>query len=186
MAHPVRVSKSSAPRRSRRALGLPSRMSSTLYLFLENAGTDVDSVARHVQGLQVPGYMFSEKPLKRVISAPGEPDVQVRCQFYAQNYFRVFVSDLAVEFYREATPPPDIANAEAILRSHILNLPGFKLRRWITTSEGWDDDDKKFVDILSQGNSRETLIAEPGAPPNAASRRPLRKSGATMGPPSVS
>src|SRR6266566_7243321 len=154
-------------------------MSSVLYLFFENTGAGGGSVAHHVQGLQVPGYSFSEEPLKEVISAPNEPDVPVRCLFYAQNYFRVFVSDLAVEFYRETVPSPEIAAGEGLLRSKILDVPGLKLRRWVATSEGWDDDDKEFVRILSQGASRETLIAEPGTAPNGGPATPSDNSALT-------
>lgn len=87
----------------------------------------------------------------------------VRRLFYAQNYFRVFVSELAVEFRRESKSPPELVTAEHLLRSHILETPGFRLRRWVATSEGWDEDDKPFVRVLREGNSRETLIAEPAA-----------------------
>ena len=91
-------------------------------------------------------------------------------------------------------PPMTIPNslvlglvaAEGHLRSHILDLSGFKLRRWIATSEGWDDDDKAFVRILNQGTSRETLIAELDAPPNGGPATRSGNSGIAKGSRSVS
>src|SRR5436190_22358975 len=148
------------------------RMSSVLYLLFENPAGAGESLARQVEVLEIPGYSFSRRPLKDVIRAPGEPEMPVRCLFYAQNYFRVFVSDLAVEFHREATPPPEVVAAERVLRSRMLDMPGFKLRRWVTTSEGWDDNNNRFVRVLSQGTGRETLLAEPGAPPNGGPAKP--------------
>ena len=161
-------------------------MSSVLYLLVEGPGRGEGSLARHVKGIMIPGYSFSEEPPKKVIRAPGEPDMPVRCLFYAQNYFRVFFSDLAVEFHREYTPPPELVTAEALLRSRILEIPGFTLRRWVATSEGWDDDDRPFARIVSEGTSLETLIAEPTASPNGGPAEALGNSGIGGGPPSVS
>ena len=164
---------------------MASRMSSVLYLLFEKSAAGGGSLAREVKGTEVAGYSFSEEPLKKMIRAPGEPDMPVRCLFYAQNYFRVFVSDLAVEFHRDSTPPPELVTAEGLLRSRILEITGFRLRRWVATSEGWDDDDKPFVRVLSEGTRRETLIAEPCASPNGGPSKPLANSAGSEGPPSL-
>jgi hypothetical protein len=161
-------------------------MSSVLYLLFENVSGRGGSIARQVEALKVPIYSFSQKPLKDLIRPPGEREMPVRCQFYAQNYFRVYVSDFAVEFHRDATALPELRAAEELLRSRILGLPGVKLRRWVITTEGWDDDDKPFVQVLSQGSSHETLIAEPFAVPNGGPATPLSSSSIAEGPPSVS
>jgi hypothetical protein len=107
--------------------------------------------------LTVSGYSFSAKPLKDFIEAPGEPQAQVRCGFYAQNYFRVFISDSAVQFYREAALPPDLADGEKQLLAALSGCPDLRLRRWISTSEDWDDDNKAIVEILSEGTDKATL-----------------------------
>jgi hypothetical protein len=131
-------------------------MSSNLYLVFDNTngGTTLPQFA---QGLAVSGYSFSVEPLKNFIELPGEPQAKARCGFYAQNYFRVFISDSAVQFYREATLPSNLAEGERQLLDAIFNRPDFRLRRWISTSEDWDDDDKPTVRILSEGTDKATL-----------------------------
>jgi len=95
-----------------------------------------------------------------IIKAPGEPDVPVRCLFYAQNYFRIYISDLAIQFYRESTLPPEIAVGEKHLMTSVLGMHQFRLQRWILTKEGWDDDDNPYLHIVSEGSSPESLNSE--------------------------
>jgi hypothetical protein len=149
------------PRRSSRvaqlfSLGGRVRMSSNLYLVFDRTNGGA-SLPQFVQGLAVSGYSFSAEPLKSFIEPPGEPQAPVRCGFYAQNYFRVFISDSAVQLYREAALPSDLAVGEKQLLAAIFGRPDFRLRRWISTSEDWDDDDKSTVQIVSEGTDKATL-----------------------------
>jgi hypothetical protein len=132
-------------------------MSSNLYLVFDSSNGEA-SLSRFVQGLAISGYSSSARPLKSFITAPGEPQTPVRCGFYAQNYFRIFISDSAVQFYREAALPFDLAKGEKQLLAAIFGPPDFRLLRWISTSEDWNDDDKPTVQILSEGTNQQTLI----------------------------
>src|ERR1051325_2316348 len=100
-------------------------MSSNLYLVFDstNGGT---SLPQFVQGLAVSGYSFSAKPLKIFIEPPGEPQAPVRCVLYAQNYFRVFISDSVVQFYREVALPSDLADGDKQLLAAIFGRPDFR------------------------------------------------------------
>ena len=131
-------------------------MSSNLYLVFDSTNGGA-SLPQLVQGLAISGYSFSAEPLKSFIEPPGEPQAAVRCGFYAQNYFRVFISDSAVQFCREVALPSDLADGEKQLLAAIFRRPDVRLRRWIITSEDWDDDDKPTVQILSEGIEKATL-----------------------------
>ena len=74
------------------------------------------------RGWLSPGYSFYAEPLQSFIKPPGEPQAPVRCGFYAQNYFRVLISDFAVQFYREAALPSDLADGERQLVAAIFDL----------------------------------------------------------------
>jgi hypothetical protein len=63
-------------------------------------------------------------------------------------------------FFREAPAPPHIAAGERVLLNLILALPWLRLRRWILTSEGHDDDDRYFVKVVAEGNTAGSLIAQ--------------------------
>jgi hypothetical protein len=65
-----------------------------------------------------------------------------------------------IQFYRESTLPPELATTEKYLQTAVLGLPQFRLRRWIITQEGWDDDDNYYIHIVSEGDSPESLKAE--------------------------
>jgi len=53
---------------------------------------------------------------------PGVSPAPVRGVFYAQNYFRIFVSDqVIVEFVREAELPSELALGERSLVKSLLN-----------------------------------------------------------------
>ena len=88
---------------------------------------------------------------------PGEPDSLITCFFYAQNYFRILVSNNVVEFYREAAIPPELETGERQFCIAILETNEFIVRRWVITSEGWDDDDRRFLHVVGEGNSAYTL-----------------------------
>ncbi len=138
-------------------------MSSNLYLLFQTAeaGAEV-SLPQFLEGMDIPGYSFWDNRLKHRIKVPGEPDVPERCLFYAQNYFRIFISDLVIQFCREieSTLPPEIAAAEKHFQSTVFGLRQFRLRRWIMTEEGWDDDDNPYMRIVSEGNSPESFKDE--------------------------
>jgi hypothetical protein len=126
-------------------------MSTSLYVFLDAPESEEVTLPQLLQDLSIPGYSFSTHPLRSAIDAPGEPSVPTRGAFYAQNYFRIFLADRAVQFYRDAALPPELAAGEQYLLSAILTLPQFNLRRWIVTDEGWDDEDEPYVTILDEG-----------------------------------
>jgi hypothetical protein len=134
-------------------------MSSSLYLLFEPAAGLEVTLPPLVQDLAVPGYSFSSHRLKPVMQVPGEPDVPTRCQFYAQNDFRIFIADPAIQFHRESALPSELANGGQRFQSAVLGLRQFTLRRWIITEEDWDDDDQPVVRILSEGNTRAGLDA---------------------------
>lgn len=118
------------------------------------------SLRNYVRDVSIPGFSFYNLPSKPSIKAPGERNLVVRYNFYAQNYFRIYISDLAVEFSRETPAPPHIAEGERMLLNLILALPRLRLRRWILTSEGYDDDDRYFAKIVAEGNTADSLIAK--------------------------
>ena len=93
------------------------------------------------------------------IEAPDEGRLSVRCLLYARNYFRIYVADMAVQFRREAPLPSDLAVGDEEFQAAILAIPEIRLRRWISTDEDWDDDDKKVVQVLGEGKNQETLKA---------------------------
>jgi hypothetical protein len=98
--------------------------------------------------------------LRSTIDVPGGPTVPARCAFYAQNYFRIFVGDRAIQFYREGALPPELASGEQHLLSAVLAATQFILRRWLVTEEGWDDEDNPYVTILGEGTDAEGLRIE--------------------------
>jgi len=91
------------------------------------------------------------------IKAPDEQPLPVRCFLYAQDYFRIYIADMAVQFHREAALPPDLAVGEQEFQVAALSRADIRLRRWIATDEDWDDDEKRVVQILAEGKDRETL-----------------------------
>jgi hypothetical protein len=136
-------------------------MSSSLYLLFKNEAAPIVrwqvSLPRAVQGLSIVGYSFFDAPLKRFIEAPDERRSPVRCSFYAQNYFRIFISNLAVEFYRETDLPSDLISGERHLALAIFAIPKLRLRRWVSTEEGYSDDDERYVRILAEGTDKDTV-----------------------------
>ena len=77
--------------------------------------------------------------------------------FYAQNYFRIFVSDQVVEFVREAELPSELALGERSLVKGLLNTGQFTIVRWISTSQGWDDNDRPYTVSIAEGNKESTV-----------------------------
>ena len=100
--------------------------------------------------------------MRTTLDAPGEPSLPVRCAFYAHSYFRIFLADRAVHFYREAALPAELARGEQQLVAAVLEMIPFHLRRWLITEEGWTDDDEPFVTLLQEGNDAESLRGELG------------------------
>ncbi len=121
-----------------------------------------DALPQALRDLAVPGYSFWPDPMRRILDAPGEPSLPVRCTFYANNYFRIFLADRAIHFYREAPLPPELAKGEQHLVAAVLEMIPFRLRRWLVTEEGWTDDDEPFVHLLQEGSDAEGLSAELG------------------------
>ena len=54
----------------------------------------------------------------------------------------------------------ELASSEKYLQSAVLGTREFRLRRWVLTDEGWDDDDNPCLQILNEGDSIESLNAE--------------------------
>ena len=131
-------------------------MITNLYVMFESVSPSADLVllAGHIS---VPGYSFSTKPEKQTIRVPGSSDFPVACFFYAQNYFRIFISQMAVEFCRGAAIPSELAAGEKELYRHILETKDFSVQRWLATSEGWDDGDQPFVNTVAEGTSAHTF-----------------------------
>src|SRR5262245_58193288 len=116
-------------------------MSSNLYLLFETQEGANVALPEFLQEVTIPGYTFWRGPLKHTIKVPGESAVPTRCLFYAQNYFRISISDLVMQFYREITLPAELAAGEKSLQAAAFNLSPFRLRRWIITDEDWDEND---------------------------------------------
>jgi hypothetical protein len=135
-------------------------MITNLYLLFEATEAAEATLAPVLQQLVIPGYSLWSDSLKWDIKVPGEPDVPGVCFFYAQNYFRIFISDLVIKFDRGSLLPPELANGENYLQSTVLGMPQFRLRRWMITEEGWDDADNFYTHILNEGNSKESFHAE--------------------------
>jgi hypothetical protein len=55
------------------------------------------------------------------------------------------------------SPPPNKLASEALLYKRILETKEFSVRKWLATSEGWNDDDEPFVETLGEGNSADTF-----------------------------
>jgi hypothetical protein len=83
-------------------------MSTSLYVFFATEFQEA-ALPAVLRDLHVPGYSFSSHPIKHTIDAPNEPSVPTRCTFFAQDYFRIFLADQAIQFYREAPLPRDLA-----------------------------------------------------------------------------
>jgi hypothetical protein len=132
-------------------------MSFSLYVLFDPTGEGRASVIEVLRNADVTGYTFFDAPLKAAINPPDEPNSTVRCTYYAENYFRLFISDLAVQFYREASLPDWIAKADEQIVHALLAARQIRLRRWINTQEGWDDDDLPFVRIVGEGDKPEEL-----------------------------
>jgi hypothetical protein len=77
--------------------------------------------------------------------------------FYPQNHFRILISHAVVEFYRGAAIPSELAAGETQLYARILETNAFSVRRWLATSEGWNDDDQPFVNTVTEGDSADTF-----------------------------
>jgi hypothetical protein len=138
---------------------------STLYLFFEVTDSN-DVLPRALQGLVVPGYSFWPSPLRATFDAPGEPRLPVRCTYYAQSVYRIFLADRAIQFDRDDSfldaQPAELVRGEQHLVAAVLEMPQFRLRRWLVTDEGWTDDDERFVDLLREGSDAESLRVELG------------------------
>ena len=135
-------------------------MSSNLYLFFDVSSSN-DVVHRALQEFVVPGYSFW-RAAGWTLDAPGEPSVPVRSFFYAQSYFRIFLADQAILFYRESALPPELATGEQHLVAAILEMTQFHLRRWVLTEEDYDDEDEPFVNLLREGRDAVSLRVELG------------------------
>jgi hypothetical protein len=114
--------------------------------------------ARQLSGaldaIQHTDYLVWPASEGQVIRVPGELEVPVARYFYAQNYYRVFIAEKAIEFAREAHMPKDfLADEKRILRA-VLDR---EIRRWIVTVEGWDDEDRPMCDIVFEGEGAESL-----------------------------
>jgi hypothetical protein len=83
-------------------------MSSNLYLLFDSA----EVLPPLLEGATVPAYSFTSHLTRAAINAPGEPSERMRCMFYAQNYFRIFVADRAIECSRVTAIPPELAAGE--------------------------------------------------------------------------
>jgi len=136
-------------------------MSSNVYLLFD-VSKSTDALPRALEELAIQGYSSWRAPLRATLDAPGEPSVPVRCAFYARNHFRIFVADRAIQFYREAPLPPELARGEQQLVAAVLDMPSFRLRRWLVTEEGWSDDDEPFVNLLREGGDASDLRVELG------------------------
>ena len=138
---------------------------STLYLFFEVSNSN-DVLPQVLQGLVVPGYSFWPHPLRATIAAPGEPRLPVRCTYYAQSWYRIFLADRAIQFCRDDPfrdgQPAELVRGEQHLVAAVLKMTQFRLRRWLVTDEGWTDDDDPFVDLLREGSDAESLRVELG------------------------
>jgi hypothetical protein len=142
------------PRQLSRSASLS--MMTNLYVTYQplTSSANISQLAAH---LEIPGYSFSTTRQKETIHVPGEGDFPVTCFFYAHNHFRIYVSHHAVEFYREAEIPPELVASEALFYKRILETKEFSVRKWLATSEGWNDDDEPFVETLAEGNSADTF-----------------------------
>ena len=132
-------------------------MSSSFYVLLDveaDSPVALTQVLREVAG---PGYSVYESPLREAVRPPGEQPAPVRSTLYAGNHFRVFVADSVVEFYHEAVPSQEIVDADERLRNALLHAPGLRIRRWVRTEEGWDDEDRPFVRVLDKGDGPDRL-----------------------------
>jgi hypothetical protein len=116
-----------------------------------------ESVASYAVDIEVPGYSFWKDQLKSHIHMPGVSPARVRCLFYAQNYFRILVSDQVVEFVREAELPSELALGERSLVKGLLNTGQFTIVRWISTSQGWDDNDRPYTVTIAEGNKESSF-----------------------------
>lgn len=138
---------------------------STLYLFFDVSNSN-DVLPRALQGLVVPGYSFWPSPLRATFDAPGEPRLPVRCTYYAQNWYKIFLADRAIRFDRDDpfrdAQPVELVRGEQHLVAAVLRMTQFHLRRWLVTDEGWTDDDDPFVDLLREGSDAESLRVELG------------------------
>lgn len=137
-------------------------MSANLYLVFDRVNEEA-SLCKLASTLTIPGFSFTDVCFKDSIEVPGGQSFRVRCSFYAQNYFRIFISDLAVQFYRETTLPTNLVDAERQLRVAFLTHPLFKLRRWVGTSENWNDNDQLVIQILCEGQNQQALEEATGA-----------------------
>src|ERR1700729_1811223 len=86
-------------------------MGTNLYLLFDAAEPGATLPAR-IRDLPVPGFTRFEQPLEPEIAVADETPTFVRFMFYTQNHFRIFVADLALQFCREAPPPPEVAAGE--------------------------------------------------------------------------
>jgi len=147
-------------------------MSSSFYVLLEvveaDSPTALPQILREVAG---PVYSVYESPLREVVRPPGEEPAPVRCALYAGNYFRVFVADRVVEFYQEAVPSQEIVDADERLRNALLHAPGLRVRRWVRTEEGWDDEDRPVARVLGDElkvtRTNAVRLGHNSAPPRA-------------------
>ena len=135
-------------------------MSDNLYLLFDVSGQEQASLPACLKDTYIPGYSFWNSPLKNFIQVPGECSLPVKCLYYTENDFRIYLCDLAVQFSRDRLAPPHIATGERTLLSLILAMPQFRLRRWIITSEGWDDDDQEFTQIVAEGSKSDIFTIE--------------------------
>jgi hypothetical protein len=97
-----------------------------------------------------PGYSIYDK-WEGEVGLPGEPRMPLRTTLYAHSYFRVSVTEGAVIFRQEQSPPPQIIEANKRLVAQLVSSCGLRIRRWVYTLEGWDDEDRPFVRVLDEG-----------------------------------
>ena len=131
-------------------------MNTNLYVIFDvlTPSADLSYLASRIS---IPGYSFTTKTQKQTIRVPRNGNFPVYCFFYAQNYFRIYISTSAVEFYREAVIPAELLAGETKLFKTILETNEFSVLRWLATSEDWDDDDQPFVNTISEGTSAESF-----------------------------
>jgi hypothetical protein len=132
-------------------------MGSSFYVLLDVEAGSTVSLSQILRDVAGTGYSVYESPFREAVCPPGEPPAPIRCTLYAGNYFRVFVADRVVEFYHEAVPSQEIVDADERLRYALLHAPGLRIRRWVRTEEGWDDEDRPFLRVLDEGDGPDRL-----------------------------
>jgi hypothetical protein len=157
--HPLLEQLPTRPRETCR-LESATSMSTNLYLFFDPTELGA-TLPACIGDLLVPGFTRFEQGPHGNIEVANEQPAPVRLMFFTQNYFRIFVADLALKFYREAPPPPEVTAGERALRDAVTQLDALRLRRWLLVREWWDDDDNACVEVLADGTDVRGLEDSP-------------------------